>query len=190
MNNQFQDPAFHLNAVEEGLAAAGGAAGLAPPSPTRAEKRLVSVCGVGWGGCDGDARVCRERVRRRGPQGAGAARARARASGRDGSNPLPETDATGPCEPRARARHYHSKQRLPATFSQGHEVAAVAHVPLADLEIDLGGGGGWCRGGAVGTYPSLVHMAEKATGAPSSAHAFSPRLSPGGCGAVGLARCH
>lgn len=40
-------PRLHLNAVEGGLAAAGGAGGasLAPPSPGRAEKRLVS--GVG-----------------------------------------------------------------------------------------------------------------------------------------------
>lgn len=33
---------LHLNAVEGGLAAAGGGPSLAPPSPGRAEKRLVS----------------------------------------------------------------------------------------------------------------------------------------------------
>jgi len=68
-------PRLHLNAVEGGLAAAG----LAPASPGRAEKRLVSG-GWGWEGERGAQRANQSVVNPE--RGTGRPHGRARARGR------------------------------------------------------------------------------------------------------------
>ena len=119
---------LHLDAVEGGLAAAGGgaasgAASLAPASPGRAEKRLVSLGGGKSG--EGVARALKRRE-----AGGPCARARARVLGGGGwrvQTPLDWETTTQPRPPPAPAR----ASRPPPQ--------AVGH--LSSPSFAVGGGG-------------------------------------------------